>query len=197
MPRGRSGQFAKSDDVAGNDGGVIVIENGGGRPPKPVEPKTMTFSAGSKLLKNMDAEKIVDILEEAGGDIETFCASFDRRNGTDDKILARVLFILNQQGNEDHLKKWDELQRFFYAAKRSLLERDAMRHLAGMPKPGKKAPQKEWIDYGKFWASAPEKAVAPKPVAPATAKPNTELDAIKEMVEAIKGARNDAGGSSD
>jgi hypothetical protein len=172
--------------------GVLVLKNQGGRPPKAFQ-KKLTYKQGGKLLKNKNAKELVDLLEEAGGDIDAFSQSFDRRIDTKQKVLTRVLFILQQPGNEDELKRWNQLLNCHRQAKMALLEKEAMDHLADMPKPNKKTNIRDWLTYSRFFTEdirehAKQKARINAKGSSADAedeKARKEQEAIKQMVEAM------------
>lgn len=180
-----------------NEFGTLKVKNIGGRPPKPRVEK-ISFTAGSQMLRDMEADKLVDMLEDAGGDIELFASSFDRRNGRKEVVLTKVIFILSQDGNEEHLKKWDKLIQCNKQARMALLEKDHLKTLESMPKPDKKTPLREWLTYGNFWTGDMKEVARAKAKTsmrgdtPAQAdkkkKEAAVLNAIEQMVAGLESA---------
>ena len=104
------------------------------------------------VLQNPDL--ICRILEYYGGDMYRFVLLFDanaRRSDKFTQVLARVLYALQKDGNQEYRRRWELLIHCHQQARMMMLKKDAFQHLRKMPRPTQKNDVKTWIAWAQFW----------------------------------------------
>lgn len=164
----------------------------GGRPPAKNKRYRLTPEEGEALLYEGNAPGIVELLEQCSGDLEAFIYSFNAATGTKQSILARAIYTLAKEGNEEHLAKWNKLVRSHQAAKVQILEAEALGVLENMPTPRTSDSLLDWQRYATLWLSPIRKEIEArnkaelKPKDDDEQKNRREMAAVEAMVAAIK-----------